>query len=418
MLANPNLAPFEVLDKPLEHKDWILIDHLMVIHKVKESDYVESEPATSVLNMARTLACSYMPEGPHARSVVLVKDGPGTQKPSVREIRTARVTAPHIEFCKRHPGEIRGEETPRRRGYEREAFPGHRGEVGSRRELARFLLDLDPSYYSVKFAGPGDSQGYSYPPSPSRRVRGWRRYARRVEGAGAPKLTRCWWSWTRLGRSRDNVQGRLGPSRFSHGQREGRSDSDTGQKGFDLEIRALERVASEPCATNLGSAAARMQSATCSNRCATPLRSDAKRRRLTDAALQKKKRKRQRDPGSAAEEGSVEPETWDGSGADRPEVMLGEQRKLVTVGMLRMAKAYVNGSIPKANHARFLRLSRVGRHMFLRVKMAVMRDERVLFMALCRTDYSVMPVGLGIKRLTGAVVNRELFSSWCAQLES
>ncbi|KAK2847548.1 hypothetical protein Q5P01_010547 [Channa striata] len=87
--------------------------------------------------------------------------------------------------------------------------------------------------------------------------------------------------------------------------------------------------------------------------------------------------------------------------------MLGEQRKLVTVGMVRMAKAYVNGSIPKANHARFLRLSRVGRHMFLRVKTTVMRDERVraervLFMALCRTDYSVMPVGLGIKRLTGA----------------
>ncbi|KAK2847549.1 hypothetical protein Q5P01_010548 [Channa striata] len=196
MLANPNLAPFEVLDKPLEHKDWILIDHLMVIHKVKESDYVESEPATSVLNMARTLACNYMPEGPHARSVVLVKDGPGTQKPSVREIRTARVTAPHIEFCKRHPGEIE---------Y----------------AVKKLLADV----------GPGDSQGYSYPPSPSRRARGWRRYARRVEGAGAPKLTRCWWSWTRLGRSCDNVQGRLGPSRFSHGQREGRSDSDTGQKG-------------------------------------------------------------------------------------------------------------------------------------------------------------------------------------------
>ncbi|KAK2832695.1 hypothetical protein Q5P01_016584 [Channa striata] len=59
----------------------------MVIHKVKESDYVESEPATSVLNMARTLVLNYMPEGPRARSVVLVKDGPGAQKPSVRGIR-------------------------------------------------------------------------------------------------------------------------------------------------------------------------------------------------------------------------------------------------------------------------------------------------------------------------------------------
>ncbi|KAK2847502.1 hypothetical protein Q5P01_010501 [Channa striata] len=71
MLANPDVAP---LEEPLECQDWILIDHLMVIHKVKESDYVEN--------------------------------GPGAQKPSVREIRSARVTAPHIEFCKRHLGEI------------------------------------------------------------------------------------------------------------------------------------------------------------------------------------------------------------------------------------------------------------------------------------------------------------------------
>ncbi|KAK2829954.1 hypothetical protein Q5P01_017885 [Channa striata] len=86
--------------------------------------------------------------------------------------------------------------------------------------------------------------------------------------------------------------------------------------------------------------------------------------------------------------------------------------------------AYVNGAVPRASHARFLRLSRVGRHMFLRVKTAVVRDdrvrkERVLFMALCGTDYSVTPVGLGIIwLLTDAVANRELFSSWCAQLES
>ncbi|KAK2813245.1 hypothetical protein Q5P01_000874 [Channa striata] len=100
------------------------------------------------------------------------------------------------------------------------------------------------------------------------------------------------------------------------------------------------------------------------------------------ASSQKKKRKRRRDPGS---------------GADGAEAMLGEPRKRVTVGMARMAKAYVNGAVPRASHARFLRLSRVGRHMFLRVKTAVVRDERVraervLFMALCGTDYSVTPL--------------------------
>ncbi|KAK2844050.1 hypothetical protein Q5P01_010709 [Channa striata] len=138
----------------------------------------------------------------------------------------------------------------------------------------------------------------------------------------------------------------------------------------------------------------------------------------------KKKRKRQRDPGSAAEEGSAEPGMRGGSGADGAEAMLGEPRKLVTFSMACMAKAYMNGAVPRASHARFLRLSRVGRHMFLRVKTAVVHDERVraervLFMALCGTDYSMTAVGLGIKRLlTGAVANRELFSSWCAQLKS
>ncbi|KAK2812292.1 hypothetical protein Q5P01_000047 [Channa striata] len=46
------------------------------------------------------------------------------------------------------------------------------------------------------------------------------------------------------------------------------------------------------------------------------------------------------------------------------------------------------------------------------------RAERVLFMALCGTDYSVTPVGLGIKRLlTGAVANRDLFRRVCAPRE-
>ncbi|KAK2847567.1 hypothetical protein Q5P01_010566 [Channa striata] len=239
MLANPNLAPFEVLDKPLEHKDWILIDHLMVIHKVKESDYVESEPATSVLNMARTLACNYMPEGPHARSVVLVKDGPGTQKPSVREIRTARVTAPHIEFCKRHPGEI---------------------------EYAVKKLLADVGMKEKLFLVTGAKWGHeeSSPGSPGT----LRVIPRRQTAAAFERIL-----------------------------------EDHGVASFRSEVVDYLYLGGIRGSVHVAFLA-------------TPLRSDAKRRRLTDAALEKKKRKRQRDPGSAAEEGSVEPETWDGSGAD------------------------------------------------------------------------------------------------------
>ncbi|KAK2813038.1 hypothetical protein Q5P01_000903 [Channa striata] len=270
-------------------------------------------------------------------------------------------------------------------------------------------------------------------------------------------------------------RGRLGPSRGSHGQREegltlrldnrsyreDRAMHDSPRRellgrtresawlGSSARRRELEAVASSPVrraarrrraaaraqelhedlahpggprephslspAGDLNSFALELQKPRGAAARTRPLRVGAVRHRRSGeetptraASSQKKKRKRRRDPGS---------------GADGAEAMLGEPRKRVTVGMARMAKAYVNGAVPRASHARFLRLSRVGRHMFLRVKTAVVRDERVraervLFMALCGTDYSVTPVGLGIKRLlTGAVANRDLFSSWCAQLE-
>lgn len=102
MLANPHLAPFELIDRPCQRQDWTLIDHLMVIHKVKKSDYIEDDSQASIVSMARTLACGYISENAGSRSVVLVKDGTGAQKPAVREIRLNRPPVPHIEFCKRN----------------------------------------------------------------------------------------------------------------------------------------------------------------------------------------------------------------------------------------------------------------------------------------------------------------------------
>lgn len=100
MFANPHLAPFELVDRPCQQQDWTLIDHLMVIHKVKASDYFEDDPQASIVSMAKALASCYISENTHSRCVVLVKDGVGAQKPAVRETRLARTPISHIAFCK------------------------------------------------------------------------------------------------------------------------------------------------------------------------------------------------------------------------------------------------------------------------------------------------------------------------------
>ena len=47
------------------------------------------------------------------------------------------------------------------------------------------------------------------------------------------------------------------------------------------------------------------------------------------------------------------------------------------------------------------------------------RMEKLFFMALCGTDYNIVPSGLGMKRLlTGVLANSELFSKWCKELNT
>lgn len=102
MLANPDIAPFELIPKPSVKQDWCLIDHLMVIHKIKEADYDRSDSEKSILNMAMTLANIYSTEGLDSECVILVKDGGKAAKPVVRPTREARQEKPHMEFCKRN----------------------------------------------------------------------------------------------------------------------------------------------------------------------------------------------------------------------------------------------------------------------------------------------------------------------------
>ncbi|KAK2813567.1 hypothetical protein Q5P01_000724 [Channa striata] len=438
MLANPDLAPFEVLDEPLERQDWILIDHLMVIHKVKESDYVESEPATSVLNMARTLARNYMPEGPRARSVVLVKDGPGAQKPSVRGIRSARATAPHVEFCKRHLGEIEyaAMKLLADVGMKEKLFLVTGAEWGHGESSPGSSAGLDGDLVSFHFRYLDcreleEDRRYSPSRGPSRQSRGqrssrtWTRATATREGrsdseTGQQELSRgssdarlALWGAAlgaepresaRLGSSarRRELSRRSLPSpvrrdfeRILEDHRGASFRSEAvdylyrgGVRG-SVYVAFLGRFFESDARNDLNSFALELQkprersSANAVRYVFETLCDTGEKRReetptrAASSQKKEKKRKRRRDPGS---------------GADGAEEMLGEPRKMVTVGMARMAKAYVNGAVPRASHARFLRLSRVGRHMFLRVKTAVVRDERVraervLFMALCGTDY-------------------------------
>lgn len=102
MLANPQLAPFDVITRPSDAQDWTLVDHLVNLYKVKPEDYVENNPKLSMMQMAKTLARHYLSEVSDTNFLVLVKDGEQAQKPAIRDTRTRRTAAPHVDFCRRY----------------------------------------------------------------------------------------------------------------------------------------------------------------------------------------------------------------------------------------------------------------------------------------------------------------------------
>ena len=98
ILANPILSNLELVREPAII-EWLLIDHLMVIHKIKFEDLVEGSHDLSIQNMACRLADIYAVEA-ETSNMILVKDGPGLQKPYVADTRRAVSSQPHIIFCK------------------------------------------------------------------------------------------------------------------------------------------------------------------------------------------------------------------------------------------------------------------------------------------------------------------------------
>nr|BBA49167.1 hypothetical protein ORF54-like [Oryzias latipes] len=555
MLANPDVSPFKVIEKPSEQQDWILIDHLIVTHTVRESDYRESEPEMSVARMASYFASWYVRERAHGRCVVLVKDGPGAQKPSVREERANRTVPGHLKFCKAHlaeieygtmklladvgmrdsfflvtgaVGESRWAQTAGERASNLVSFHNERGGEGASplTEPDHFKIEtlhfpvVDLSYCDGKTYRPEGTPGVfltAFGSPEDERLQGLLKACVECRETEADTLmvelanaltgsvTVCTGDTDLIAvlaaSGRPGLTLRLDNKSYTEDR--AMHESPFGELLVEPAVRRTANRA--PGATDdwlsalcdLGSAEHHLLPNGAAERHADLGRlleshggeafklsvyeflyrggvrgsvyvaflsaffeSDA-RSKLSELALESQKtyppgtRSANTlrfaftvlcgadDPkvlgagnapssqlfGNAArsvERGSKrprEPEV-DREGEAEPEIGSDPQKTKVkiTAGLKRTAKAYADGAIPESTHARYLRLARSGRHLFLRAKARAQEDQSVrskhlLFMALCGTDYSFTPVGLGIKRLlSGAIRNREKFSSWCAKL--
>lgn len=102
MLANGRVAPFYIRGPPVYDMNWTIVDHLITIYKIKESDYVEDQPLCSVTNMAARLRDIYADECTRTRYLVLVRDGHGSKKPAVCKQRESQPVPRHIVFYKQH----------------------------------------------------------------------------------------------------------------------------------------------------------------------------------------------------------------------------------------------------------------------------------------------------------------------------
>lgn len=542
MLANPRLAPFELIEEgPRRQWDWTLIDHLVEIHRVKESDYVEDNPRASLLNMARTLASIYLSEDFNSRFVVLVKDGASAPKPAVRESRLIRTPVPHIEFCKRNLREIEytamklladagmkdklflvtgaeGERSERevpeemtsasdnlvsfhqkyvecRKGCKtRDRAECCRAFVGEPFEMcscAKGSIARPRGFEGVfvaTFADPAVAQ-VSALAEACVRCASTEADTLLVELANILKgsVTVC------TGDSdvvavlaacgREGITLRLDNKSY-------REDRDMHASPFGELLATPEQGgASELAFCEPGSSEDRF-SALCDVALEDRhLASEARERHDTFEAILDERGETDfkakvarylylggirgplyrtflfrffesnvqsgldglgvavdRDRGDGGATGRYVFETLSPAASnesplrsrpesDEPPARTSQKRKVshleldklesspLAVSFKRLGNAYMKGMVPRGSYGRFLRLSSAGRHFFMRITEDTVRNEtarmeKLFFMALCGTDYNLVPAGLGIKRLmTGVLTDYDSFSSWCRDLK-
>lgn len=542
MLANPRLAPFELIEEGTRQQwDWTLIDHLMQIHRVKESDYVVDDPITSILNMARTLASIYLSEDLNTRFVVLVKDGASAPKPSVRESRLIRTLVPHIEFCKLNlhvveytamklladagmkdklflvtgakgeylEGKVLDEMTSASDNlisFHQKYLDGRRGcKVQDNEKYYRAfvteLFEKDP-YICVQGARPRDFKGVFVATFADPTVAQVSTLAEAcircasteadtllVELANILKgsvavctgdtdmvavLAAC---------GREGITLRLDNKSY-------RKDRDMYESPFgELFATPEQGGVSELEFCELGSSEDRFSALCDVSLEDMSLVSEAWQRHNTFEVILDKRGETDfkvkvarylyvggiRGPlyctflfrflesnvqsslvslGVSVHRGHVYgeamgqyvfetlcPATSNGSPlhsfpeSDNSPTCTSQKRRVshleldkleslsLAKKLKRLGKAYMKEMVPRGSYGRFLRLSSAGRHFFMRitedtVRNETVRMEKLFFMALCGTDYNLVPTGLGIKRLmTGVLSDYDSFSLWCRDLK-
>lgn len=543
MLANPDLAPFEVIDRPCEQQDWTLIDHLITIHKVKKSDYIEDDPRASIENIARTLAHGYILENAGSRCVVLVKDGAQAQKPAVREMRLNRIPVPHIDFCQRNLHDI--EYTMMKMladmGMKDKLFlvTGAKGELCEEELLEVTPTDNLVSFHqkyldTLKDQKHVDSQSQRTPGYEHGSIQRPERVCGVFVATFADPLTpqvsvlrdaclRCTSTEADtllvelanvlkgsvtvctgdsdvvavlMACGREGITMRIdnksyhehrvmhmstfGELLFAIPQictpkqlfKELTSSEDrfrvmcdiTMEDEYLLQTTKMQHEAFEAILDEQGDV-------NCKINIARYLYLGGIRGSLYSAFMARFFESNGRTKLAGLKilaEGRVSRNTvcyifetlypasdksrmFD-SNSDNPASSTGEKRKTsclreqdvpelcledgveykvipskeekdVLNSLKRLSNAYMKGIVPRGSHGRFLRLTQAGRYIYLSMKGAVLQDEkerteRLFFMVLCGTDYNIVPMGLGIKRLmTGVVTNSKSFSLWCQELK-
>lgn len=100
----------------------------------------------------------------------------------------------------------------------------------------------------------------------------------------------------------------------------------------------------------------------------------------------------------------------------------GQSWKQMCASLHKLSKLYTEGKVPRYSNGRYLRLTAMSSHLYMRIKSEVIESEPLkhkllVFMILFGTDYTRTFQGLGPKGLLKAGVN-DLFGSWCEELKA
>ena len=459
ILANPTLSSLDLVEGP-GIIEWLLIDHLIVVHRIRSEDLVEGERELSIRNMALRLANIYTAEaGTH--NMVLVKDGPGLQKPYVADARRRSPTSPHIVFCRDNLEAIeslalsmlwgrgipvflvvgavayaasseqnkapvvridvpQSTQTTRPDGYKGVYIVGGDGTEGPSADLSKACakcstVEADTLMMELARALPGDGLKVLCTADTDL-------LALLTAHGSSGVVVRLENKSYRLGREMHESKF---PDLLHAGPIQPDKRRQRGRVSIECESRRGAPRRGSPALQDLidiGDANI------------DTLLPDARVQHLSwEQAL----------GDSSAEvldillrcgiRGSLYRHLMIFSGPSVVQNLLAEiggrmtphkvcsrlfvENRRLTRRAMRLAQRYAAGLVPPESYARFLKLSKSGKYFYWRVKRNVDHKERcrgLVFMALCGTDFNITPQGLGIKALTTAALGHfDDFTTWC-----